>query len=348
MRCPSVDRIYEKQQIENMKKPTNLRIIFLALLVLQSYIVIAQNLKPFSPRFDRRLKGDMLLIGNNILNRDGGRNSRPTVAYNGNGYNSDFDMKYIDVDNDNSTFSSSSATLTIPKPACYKIVYAGLYWGAILQQNDRSNIQNVKLKLPTGGYHDINGQIIHDANSAPIGGDNNKAYACYADITALVAGQTDAQGLYTVANVKSSEGSNGGTGLSAGWSIYVVYEDPTAPAKFITSFDGFSGIGGATTLDIPVSGFKTIPTGPVRVKFAFAALEGDQPIAGDYLQINGITINATNAAGNIIRPGNNFFTKIGGSVLKIAIRLQAKFKRDVFTGRLQFSDLLYLCNNGGT
>ncbi|KQO29641.1 hypothetical protein ASF10_03800 [Flavobacterium sp. Leaf82] len=289
-----------------MKTPTNLRLILIALIFFQSYFVISQNLKPFTPRFDKRLKGDMLLIGNNILNRET-NNRSPKDAYNGSGYNSDFNMNYIDIDNDNTTFSSSSATLTVPKPACYKIVYAGLYWGAILQQNDRTGIEKVKLKLPTGGYNDITGQIIHDANAAPIGGDNNKAYACYADITSLVAGQTNAQGLYTVANVKSSQGTNGGTGLSAGWSIFVVYEDPTLPAKFITSFDGFSGIGGATTLDIDVAGFKTIPTGPVRVKFAFAALEGDQPIAGDYLQINGTTITATNAANAIIRPSNNFF-----------------------------------------
>lgn len=289
-----------------MKKPTNLRLILLALIFFQSYFVISQNLKSFTPRFDKRLKGDMLLIGNNILNRNT-NNRDPDDAYNGSGYNSDFSMEYIDIDNDNSTFSSSSATLTVPKPACYKIVYAGLYWGAILQQDDRSGIEKVKLKLPTGGYNDITGQIVYDANAAPIGGDKNKAYACYADITSLVTGQANAQGLYTVANVKSSQGSNGGTGLSAGWSIFIVYEDPTLPAKYITSFDGFSGIGGATTLDIPVSGFKTIPTGPVRVKFAFAALEGDQPISGDYLQINGIPISATNAANTSIRSSNNFF-----------------------------------------
>lgn len=289
-----------------MKKPTNLRLIFLTLILFQSYYVISQNLKSFTPRFDKKLKGDMLLIGNNILNRST-NNRDPKDPYNGSSLNSDFDMRYIDIDNDNSTFSSSSATLTVPKPACYKIVYAGLYWGSILQQNDRTGIDKVKLKLPTGGYHDITGEIIHDANNAPIGSGNNRPYACYADITSLVTGQADAQGVYTVANVKSSEGTNGGTGLSAGWSIYVVYEDPTLPAKYITSFDGFSAIGGVTTLDIPVSGFKTIPTGPVRVKFAFAALEGDQSIAGDYLQINGSTISATNAANQVIRASNNFF-----------------------------------------
>ncbi|MFH6966045.1 T9SS type B sorting domain-containing protein [Flavobacterium sp. FlaQc-28] len=289
-----------------MKKPTNLRLILLALIFLQSCIVISQNLKGFSPRFDRRLKGDMLLIGNNILNRDTDERD-PEDAYDRGGYNSDFDMRYIDIDGDPNTFSSSSATLKIPKPACYKIVHAGLYWGAILQRDSRTGIEDVMLKLPKGGYNKIKGEIVYDAAAAPIGSDNNKAYACYADITDLVAGQADAQGEYTVANVLSSQGSNGGTGLSAGWSIFIVYEDPTLPAKFITSFDGFSGIGGKTTLDIPVSGFKTIPTGPVRVKFAFAALEGDQPIDGDYLQINGTTISATNASNNTIRAKDNFF-----------------------------------------
>ncbi|WP_281227242.1 T9SS type B sorting domain-containing protein [Flavobacterium aquiphilum] len=283
---------------------------FVFLFFFNSFIIFGQNLKAFTPsRFDTRLKGDMLLIGNNILNRNERRNERPNDAYNGNGYNSDFSMEYINVDSDGGkNFSSSTAKLTIPKPACYKVVYAGLYWGAILQQTDRSNIEKVRLKLPNAtSYTDITGTIVYDANATPIGSGNNKPYACYADITSLVKGLSDAQGNYTVANVISSTGSNGTTGLSAGWSIFVVYEDPTLPAKYITTFDGFSGIGGPTTLDIPISGFKTIPTGPVRVKFAFSALEGDQQISGDYLQINGTAVSATNSAGTVIRGTNNFF-----------------------------------------
>ena len=283
---------------------------FVFLFFFNSFIIFGQNLKAFTPsRFDTRLKGDMLLIGNNILNRNERRNERPNDAYNGNGYNSDFSMEYINVDSDGGkNFNSSTAKLTIPKPACYKVVYAGLYWGAILQQTDRSNIEKVRLKLPNAtSYTDITGTIVYDANATPIGSGNNKPYACYADITSLVKGLSDAQGNYTVANVISSTGSNGTTGLSAGWSIFVVYEDPTLPAKYITTFDGFSGIGGPTTLDIPISGFKTIPSGPVRVKFAFSALEGDQQISGDYLQINGTAVSATNSAGTVIRGTNNFF-----------------------------------------
>lgn len=79
------------------------------------------------------------------------------------------------------------------------------------------------------------------------------------------------------------------------------------PSKYITSFDGYSIISSSQNLNIPVSGFKTIPVGPVNAKYAFSALEGDSPYTGDYLSINGTTISATNAAGTTIRPANNFF-----------------------------------------
>ncbi len=96
-------------------------------------------------------------------------------------------------------------------------------------------------------------------------------------------------------------------GLSAGWSLFVVYEDPILPAKYITSFDGFTKITASINETFPVSGFTTIPVGPVRAKFAFGTIEGDQSYTGDYLRLNGSTIDATNNAGTVIRPGNNFF-----------------------------------------
>ncbi|MFC4816300.1 T9SS type B sorting domain-containing protein [Flavobacterium sp. GCM10023249] len=278
-----------------------------AILLLFNSIALAQNLKPFTPRFDQDLKGDILLIGNNTINRSTGSNG-PNVPYNGTGQNGSINMGFIDVDSDPSTFSSSSANLVIPptSASCYRIRYAGLYWAGILQSNTRTGINQVKLKLPgSSTYTDITGTIVHDDPNAPIGTDQNKVYACYYDITSLVTGLTNPQGTYTVANVLSSTGSNGGTGLSAGWSIFIVYEDPLLPSKSIVTFDGFSGIGGATTLDIPITGFRTIPAGPVRAKFAFSCLEGDYDITGDYLRINGTTISTT--AGTRPRLLNNFF-----------------------------------------
>ncbi|MCF6295834.1 MAG: T9SS type B sorting domain-containing protein [Flavobacteriaceae bacterium] len=286
-----------------MKKPTFSRIVLIVSVLfigMQSY---AQNYVPFTPRFNQDLKGDIILIGNNILGPNNNAFNDNTV------YNHNVDMQYIDIDGDASTFSSSSADLDIPNPNCYQIIYAGLYWGAVSPGNDP--ITTVRFKGPTGGYNDIQGAIIYDANGVSVDGGDSFSYACYADVTSIVTSLGTDLGTYTVANVSSAEGETStfnpynGTGQSAGWSLFVVYEDPTLPGKSITSFDGFSAIsvpGGNTSLDIPVDGFRTVPApAPVRANFAFATLEGDSPILGDRLRLNGVSLSTVD------RPVANFF-----------------------------------------
>lgn len=288
-----------------MKRPTFSRIAIIVLLLCFGLQTNAQNYEPFTPRFDQDLKGDIVLIGNNIL----GPNNN---AFNDNSvYNHNVDMQYIDIDGDPSTFSSSSADLGIPNPNCYKIIYAGLYWGAV-NPGDQP-ITEVKFRGPVGGYNDITGTIIYDANGSSVDGGDSFSYACFADVTDIVTafGSGTDLGTYTVANVSSALGETStfnpynGTGQSAGWSLFVVYEDPTLPGKSITSFDGFSAIsvaGGNPSLDIPVDGFRTIPApAPVRANFAFATLEGDSPILGDRLLLNGTSLSTVD------RPVGNFF-----------------------------------------
>lgn len=288
-----------------MKKPTFSRITIIVALMfvgLQSY---AQNYEPFTPRFNEDLKGDIVLIGNNILGPDNNAFNDNTV------YNHNVNMQYIDIDGDATTFSSSSADLEIPNPNCYRIIYAGLYWGAV--NPGSAPITDVKFKGPTGAYNDIQGTIIYDANGTTVDGGDSFSYACFADVTSIVTGfgQGTDLGTYTVANVSSAVGETAtfdpynGTGQSAGWSLFIVYEDPTLPGKSITSFDGFSAIsvpGNNPNLDIPVDGFRTVPApAPVRANFAFATLEGDSPILGDRLRLNGVSLSTTD------RQVTNFF-----------------------------------------
>ena len=281
-----------------MKRPTFSKIAQLVLLVFIGIGSYAQNYVPFTPRFNQDLRGDIVLIGNNILGPDN------NAFNNNNTYNHNVDMQYIDIDGDASTFSSSSADLEIPNPNCYRIIYAGLYWGAVTNGNEP--ITNVKLKGPTGGYNDVTGTIIYDANGSATG--NSFPYSCYADVTSIVTGLTNDLGTYTVANVSSALGETAtfepfnGTGFSAGWSLFIVYEDPTMPGKSITSFDGFSAISSSVNVDIPITGFRTVPApAPVRANLAFAALEGDKPIQNDRLELNGVPMSAAD------RPANNFF-----------------------------------------
>ncbi|WP_164905437.1 T9SS type B sorting domain-containing protein [Flavobacterium sufflavum] len=255
----------------------------------------------------------MLLIGNNILGKDNNNLSDNSVNQNTN-------MQYIDIDSDVSTFSSSSANLKMPSTTgCSRIAYAGLYWAAILQvPQSRTDINKIKLKLPGNtAYTDITGELIYDAVVSPIAAGTNEPtntpYACYADVTSLLSGLTDPQGTYTIANVTSSLGFNSTTGLSAGWTLFIVYEDDTATKKSITSFDGFSSIYDDKTLSIPISSFITPPSGTINILYAFASLEGDKGEVGSKTEINGKAITNSQRASNRffnsnITEANGYFT----------------------------------------
>lgn len=297
-------------------KPTNLLRKSLAFfgIFFSFYLTIAQETVPFQIRFQRTLKGDMAIAANNIVNRQTNGNAT-SVAYNGNDANDNFNMRYIDIDGDPSTFSSSAATLTIPDLACSRIVYAGLYWAGIYKYNGsnmgsgRANDFNqIKLKTPGGStYQDINGQIIFDGFTNETL-NSNSPYACYADVTSILSGLANPNGSYFVANVRATQADLPG-GISAGWTLFVVYENPLLPGKYITSYDGFSGVNAALgSLDVPYSGFITPPAPlPVRAKLAVAALEGDQQISGDQLRFkaNGVA-NFSNLF-NTLNPSTNFF-----------------------------------------
>ena len=284
-----------------MKKTTFSKIIVLILTLFLSISSYGQNLVPFEATngFDDDIKGDILLIGNNVL----GPNNDP---FNDTGvFNSNVDMQYIDIDNDPTTFNSSSADLSIPNPNCFEIVYAALYWSAV-ERDANQDFTNVRFRGPTGGYVDVTGTVIYDrTNDTGTEIAQSLPYACFADVTDIVNGFGNTLGTYTVANVASRQGFNEATGQSAGWSLFVVYEDPTLSGKSITSFNGFSvivGGGNPVGATVNISGFRTVPAPtPVRANFAFAALEGDAPIPGDQLQINGTDMSTVD------RLANNFF-----------------------------------------
>ncbi len=290
-----------------------IKLHFTLALLLMTFVSFGQNYKPFSIRYNNEIKGNMLLIGNNILGKDNNNLSDNSVNQNTN-------MQYIDIDSDASTFSSSSANLKMPSTSgCSKIAYAGLYWGAILQvPQNRSEINKIKLKLPGNTtYTDVTGELIYDAVVDPIAAGTNEPtntpYACYADLTTLISGLADPQGTYTVANVTSSLGFNSTTGLSAGWTLFIVYENDAATKKSITSFDGFSSIYDDKTLSIPISGFITPPSGTINILYAFASLEGDKGEVGSKTEINGKAITNSQRASNrffnsIITDGNGYFT----------------------------------------
>ena len=241
-------------------QPKILTLLFSLLFLVLLSSTYAQTTTPFVKRFETQgINGDLTIIGNSILG------DSPDTPYNEETQNNFIDMVFVDIDNDDSTFNSSSARFETDN--CNRIVYAGLYWGAV-SAPDNLNPEQVRFKIPGQPYQDITADLTIDLNY-------------YKDVTSIVASNNHVSGNYFVGNISSSQGPNN----SAGWSLVIVYEDPTESRKFISTFDGFSAVRDAPydQVDFTYSGFTTPPSGPVEGRVGVVALEGDLNWIGDQL-----------------------------------------------------------------
>ena len=129
----------------------------------------------------------------------------------------------------------------------------------------------------------------------------------YKEITDYV--KTHGPGAYTVADIALIEGTNNSPGLSGGWVMVVIYENPVMKSRAVTLFDGYAFVNGqlapATPYtdqgeygNIPISGFTTVGTGPVNMKLGVMAAEGDRNLTGDYLAVQKLNADPTVYPGN--------------------------------------------------
>jgi uncharacterized repeat protein (TIGR01451 family) len=253
--------------------------------------------RAFAPRFSANASGDIAIVGNtletcqsaaaNCLNARAGTGS----ALN----NNSFVMERVDVDR--TMLDSSSAQLSLPSGA--RVLFAGLYYGARTTAGTGGKaapdaaaaaLRTVDLKLPGGsGFERLTGEA---DESAEVKG----AYGAFVDVTRQV--RRGGSGSYTVANVQSATGED----RYAGWALVVAYESPGDPPRNLTVFDGLQAVTqGKPALTIPVSGFQTPLSGPVRTRVGFVAYEGDLGLSGDSASLDGKTLT------DAVNPANNLF-----------------------------------------
>lgn len=302
---------------------TSLKKIFLLGILCTGSIGFAQLMVPFKSRFEKHVKGDLVVIANNTVNRSDFNNHANDAYYNHTNQallNDEFYMDYIDIDKDESTFSSSSAELYVENPSGKKIVFAGLYWAATYKYEEgaqkgsekfipvnpqRKAFTSVLLKLPgSSQYTSIQGQLLFDGINAKATQDM-APYAVFADVTSLVQSLANPFGVYTVANVSATLGTLSG-GSAAGWSLFVVYEDASMSEKFISLNDGFLSLS-QQPVDFTYMGFHTPTSGEVRVKLAFANLEGDNNLIGDQVLLGNAKTGSFFPITDSRRKPNNFF-----------------------------------------
>lgn len=299
------------------------------------HAVLAQEV-PFTPRLSVsgnsyiNIKGDYTFLSNSVMNSVSNGHD-PNTPYNGNGSNNSLHVEYVDIDSDPTTFNSSSSTLTLP--TCSQIYWAGLYWAGnydverdgdhrsryVSGYTDDPNhydVTEVKLRLPgSSTYVDLQADTAAD----PVGEEDdvivdgynilpNDPYVCYKNVTNLLSSLADPSGDYFVANVRGTRGAT--TYGCAGWTLVVIYENPTLPGKYISVFDGYEGIttqSGNSTADITVSGFNTIPVGPVNARIGVSTLEGETSLSGDTFGIVSNSSSTFTDITNAANPSNNFF-----------------------------------------
>ncbi len=286
-------------------------------VVTNFYTSYSQVEVPLSKRTELTLKGDFKFVSNTILgkvsNDDGTGVFDPNQSYNDGGLNNQFRMGFIDIDDDPSTFNSSSAKLNT-NSNCNAIKHVGLYWTAAYADENRAHdISSIKLKLPgASSYTDINNAtVIHDYYT-----DKEsifKQYSCYKDITELVLGLSNPNGMYTVANIPATtsevnDDDKLGNGLAGGWTIVVIYEDASKPRKRFYVYDGFVNIDAkAKPVKFSFDNFQTIPKGSVNAKIGVISYEGDKGIRGDRFQVLSRLSGKYKSITDNTNPMNNFF-----------------------------------------
>ncbi|MBA79931.1 MULTISPECIES: hypothetical protein [unclassified Leeuwenhoekiella] len=297
-----------------------MRKMFLFLVVLWATgSVFGQGGVSFQKVKEFYINGDTRVIGNSILSDHPTRvNNKPKSL------NDRTEMQYVDIDGNSDTFSSSSANLDLPADA--KIVYAGLYWAATYPGAEgKQKVRNsrmvydikkkrnrpfdlVKLKIPGNeDYISVQGELVYDGVLDPNTDLKNAApYVCYSDVTDLLNSPSAGSGTYTLANVTALEGIMFG-GSSAGWMLYLVYEQQQAPLQYMTSYQGFRYISINEPEELRFSGFRVPETGEVKASLTLAALEGDLLLAKDAVFIYGEESEEYVPLKSKVRYANNFF-----------------------------------------
>ena len=253
--------------------------------------------RAFTARFSTNANGDIAIVANtletcqtSVTDCPNARAGLGTVLNNNN-----FSM--VRVNTDSAALDSSSARLNLPAGA--RVLFAGLYYGSrttagtggkAAPDSSPAALGKVDFKPPgASAFEHLTASV--DPSTEVTG-----AYGAFVDVTGQV--RRAGAGSYTVANVQSATGDD----RYAGWALVVAYEAAGEPPRNLTVFDGLQSVTqGKSAVTIPVSGFQTPLSGPVRTKLGFVAYEGDRGLTGDSATLDGKPLS------DKVNAANNFF-----------------------------------------
>ena len=271
----------------------------------------ANNPRPYEERYALNLQGNFLMKGNTNLECVSDCPSSPESN------NPPVVMGYADIDGVASTVNSSSSDIKIPAGA--SVTYAGLYWGGlynstfdgITNPSGALDIDQVKLRTPASATYSTVSAEVRNIETANFSGWSS--FMAQADITSQV--QASGAGTYFVADIALATGS-AFTGPFGGWTMVIIYDDPTEKSRNIAIWDGFDFFGFGANDTFTVTGLLTPTSGTFETHAGYFGFDGDAEAssAGDFVSINGTALsNALNPSDNILNGTiSEFGVDIGG------------------------------------
>lgn len=278
--------------------------------------VQAQIIRNYTPRYRVETRGQTVIFGNSVMTCSttiGSRKSICSDARQGltsgsnNSINNVFYMDYIDIDSDANTFNSSSADYNFP--ASSTILWAGLYWTGDTSGGNTANSNPAGTPaIDANKKNQMLFKLPGDLTYRTITADNiditGSRYSSFADVTNLV--KQSGSGRYFGANIQTGKGED----RFGGWTLIVVYEDPTQILRSMTIFDGFAAVSSSTPIITYISGFLTPPSGNFETAMGTVAYEGDVGLTGDQFFLDGDGTGTSKtfvAVSDSLNPITNFF-----------------------------------------
>jgi uncharacterized repeat protein (TIGR01451 family) len=197
--------------------------------------------------------------------------------------------------------NSSSAQLRLP--AGSTVIYAELIWGGSYNyggQNVSAYLNNAVTLTGPGGSSSVSPAT----STAAVTGSSDFYYVRSADVTMMVTG--GGAGTYTVGGVPATVAGSDLNANAAGWTLAVIYGNPSLPTRNMTIFVGAELTSSSVTTTSSVSGFCTPGSGAISARMMLSATEGDPGMTGDQMQF-GPTAATLAAVSGPNNPISNFF-----------------------------------------
>ncbi|MGV8881508.1 MAG: sigma-70 family RNA polymerase sigma factor [Rhodoglobus sp.] len=206
---------------------------------------------------------------------------------------------------DEAGLGTTSSISTLDLPAGATVTSASLYWSALSSTSastceelvlDVGAEASIQLTSPSGSSSPVSAERVDHSDLS-----QGCAYQSFADVTALV--QAGGAGAWTASGAHVSAVS----GAYAGWSLVVVYNDPTLSPGRVAVFDGMQKVGDASVT------FDVAGVANTAAEVGMVVWEGDGGISGDGVELDSAILTRAHPGAN---PNNSFdSTAHGSSVL---------------------------------